>query len=228
MWLLPTRGRPKLCQEALDACYETGMTSDGLLIIDTRAGSYPYLHIPDNWSVIRGPLDMADAMRIAFMLYKNDKQFGWLADDLRPRTQNWDKLLEKEAGDWLLVHCNDLWIANSVSDRARSLCGAFCWGGELVRTVGWWALPDVRQAGIDDAWIDITHPDYRKYIDEIVVEHIQHKNGKRPKDDTDNWVRDDINYINQDFRLYEQLKFGNEFEKLNKLIKEAEEDEKTE
>ena len=66
-----------------------------------------------------------------------------------------------------------------------------CWGGDLVRAVGWWALPGVYQGGIDDAWIHLAHRvfDVKKYVPDVIVEHMSYRNAKRPKDYTDEWIR---------------------------------------
>lgn len=74
-----------------------------------------------------------------------------------------------------------------------------CWGGELVRTVGWWALPGVKQAGIDTAWTAIVQPlGLARYTPQVICEHMNYRTGKRPLDETDSWFRKGINYIQKD------------------------------
>lgn len=190
MWLLPTYKRPQLCQEALMACYETGMMQQAILFIDPPFDGYEDLWIPPNFIVWKSETHthMAPAMNLVLERYPNEDFYGWLADDLRPRTPGWDFKLSEVAGDWDIAHCNDLWMGGSPIIRAGSLCGAFCWGGKLVRTVGWWGLPYTEQAGTDDAWICIRDP---KYVPDVIVEHIHWKNQKRPIDLTDNHHRAD-------------------------------------
>ena len=40
IWLLSTRGRPEACQQVLDACEETGMTSPGVVYVDETVDEY--------------------------------------------------------------------------------------------------------------------------------------------------------------------------------------------
>ena len=204
MWLLPPRGRPELCQATLDACAATGMTSSATLIIDTRAGAYPGIRAAKNWAVLRIPSDMADTMRIVFDLNPDAPFYGWLADDLIPITKGWDKKLEAAAGRWNLADCEDHYLASNkhVDGCPTDLSGAFCWGGDLVRAVGWWALPGVRQAGIDDAWIFISRGlGVRRHCPDVIVEHLNWRTGKRHEDATDNWIRDGVAYVQEDLNL---------------------------
>jgi len=200
MWLLPTRGRKELCQEALDACFETRMTSAGVIFVDDRIDDYADLVLPNNWLKAVGPLTMAETMRWAFNTFPHEVFYGWIADDLRPRTTHWDKKLEDAAGGWFISHCSDGYL------EGAHLSGAFCWGGELVRNVGWWALPEVKQAGIDNAWFEVIGRTLQNviYRDDVVVEHLHWKNSKRPRDETDNWSRDGYEYIRADFEIFKQ------------------------
>ena len=201
MWILPTRGRPELCQNTLDACRDTGMTSRGILYIDeTRPGEYDGIVAADNWTIIVQRLDMADTMRDAFLSYPDERSYGWISDDLIPQTPCWDAELEVSAGNWCLADCQDLYLAKN--GRVQALTGAFCWGGELVRTVGWWALPDVRQAGVDDAWsVLLRYLNLRRFRPDVIVEHLNWRTGKRPKDGTDSWSRDGEDYVEKDMEI---------------------------
>lgn len=212
MWLLPTRGRAELCQEALDTCAAASMTSKLLVMIDSRIDEYPDLKnpMPKTCEIIRQPFDMADCMRFIFDVFPDEKNYGWLADDLQPETKGFDKILEQAAGDWCVADCNDGGFIGTINhNKEHSLCGAFCWGGELIRTVGWWALPGVQQAGIDDAWTEIVTyalPKLRKYQADCIVNHFHFKTGKRPFDNTDLWERDGIQYIENDFQKFNNWK----------------------
>lgn len=199
VWLLPTRGRAKGCQETIDACVATKMSSPCYILIDTRVDDYPDLKLPDNMIAVRLPLDMGDCMRLIFQMFPYEKSYGWLADDVRPRTDYWDKELENAAADWRLSNCDDLWLANA-KNPPLSLCGAFCWGGKLVRAVGWWAPPGYIQAGIDDTWVFICAKKINLmiYCVDVVVEHLNYRTEKRPWDDTDDWERDGAKYVEAD------------------------------
>jgi hypothetical protein len=153
-------------------------------------------------------------MQWVYNNYPDATQYGWLADDTRPRTPSWDRLLEAAAGNWNLSYANDQWLSKDPIERDRLLLGynlssGLCWGGNLVRAVGWWALPGVRQAGIDTAWCDIARTfDLHKYQDDIVVEHWNWRTGKRRKDAGDSWQRDGADYIEKDLKAKDDWAFG--------------------
>lgn len=201
MWLLPTRGRAKLCQEFLDACVKTGMSTPGIIVIDNRIDSYPDLKVPPNWAATRLPLDMGDCCRLVFDLFPKAKFYGWVADDLLPVSPEWDIKLIEAAGDWYVSDCNDVGYICEIDTRVEnSLCGAFCYGGEFFRALGWWVPPGLRQAGIDDVHTHIcvrTLP-LRHHLHDVYVEHRNYRTLKRVKDETDEHVRDGVGYVEID------------------------------
>lgn len=206
IWLLSTRGRPKECQDALDACEASGMTSPGVVYVDETVDEYRRLNLPKNWTIHYEPKwgSLQASLQWCFERYPDASAYGWLADDVRPRTPGWDKLLEHEAGDWCLSYARDLWLSELENTRLELEDGAnissgLCWGGKLVRAVGWWALPGVRQAFIDVAWCHIVQPlSLARYVADVTVEHLNYRTGKREKDAVDDWSRGGDNYIERD------------------------------
>lgn len=206
IWLLSTRGRPRECQETLDACEATGMTSPGVVYVDETVDEYRNIRLPKNWRIHYesewGSLQAS--MSWCYKNYPDASQYGWLADDTRPRTQGWDKLLEAAAGDWCLSYARDMWLSESPRllaelEDGTNLSSGLCWGGKLVRTVGWWALPGVRQAFIDVAWCRLVEPhNLHRYMGHVTVEHLNWRTGKRPADAVDDWSRDGDDYIDRD------------------------------
>lgn len=206
IWLLSSRGRPREAQACVDACEAAGMTSPGVLYVDETVNLYRDLRLPGNWTIHTeaewGSLQAS--MTWVFERYPDASQYGWLADDTRPRTKRWDSKLEQAAGDWGLAYANDDWHSNTPIERSRleqghNLSSGLCWGGDLVRCVGWWALPGVRQAGIDTAWTELVRPlGLHRYQPDIVVEHLNWRTGKRPKDQGDSWQRAGDDYIERD------------------------------
>ena len=213
-WLLPTRGRPGLCQDALDACEAAKMTSPGIVYVDGRVDDYPNLRLPANWEKVVGDLDLQPIKNWFLERYPDASFYGLVLDDLLPRTEEFDRKMEHEAGDWYLIDTYDMWLANDPSTAAEGLCGAFGWGGELVRTVGWWGFPGVRQAGNDNAWCEILihnmDPPMKRTLLDVTIEHRNWRTGKRPKDATDGWVRDGEAYIERDFKVFEKWRESGE------------------
>lgn len=185
------------------------MTSPGLVYVDETVDEYRDLRLPKNWSIHYEEQwgSLQASLQWTLREYPDATQYGWLADDTYPRTTGWDKLLEQAAGEWCLSYANDLWFADGDITRYEleigdNLSSGLCWGGELVRTVGWWALPGVRQAGIDTAWTSIVGPlGLNRYEHDIVVEHKNYKTGKREMDAVDDWTRDGANYIDNDIQV---------------------------
>lgn len=206
IWLLSTRGRPKECQQTLDACEATGMTSPGVVYVDETVDEYQDLRLPDNWTIHYEPEWGSLQASLSWCLerYPDATHYGWLADDVRPRTTGWDAALEAIAGDWCLSYARDMWLSEnphtlSELEQGNNLSSGLCWGGELVRTVGWWALPGVRQAFIDVAWCRIIETfGLQRYTHDVVVEHLNYRTGKREMDAVDDWSRKGENYIERD------------------------------
>ncbi len=187
------------------------MKSPGVVYVDydETASEYRKLRLPKNWRIVFADEwgSLQASMDWCFRNYPDASQYGWLADDTYPRTEGWDTALEQAAGEWCLSYANDLWFADGDITRHEleigdNLSSGLCWGGELVRTVGWWALPEVRQAGIDTAWTSICGPlGLNRYLDDIIVEHKNYKTGKREKDAVDDWARDGADYVSEDIEI---------------------------
>lgn len=204
VWLLTSRGRPELAAQVVDSCRKTGMRSPLVLYIDGSAKGYDkcFSYVADYRIQLRGG-GLAHSLEWCLSMFPDATSYGWLADDTFPRTRGWDALLEQAAGEWGFAHANDLWLALEAGPEVRegsTLTSGLCWGGELVRAAGSWALPaDVVQAGIDLAWSALLPRLFAvTYLPRVVVEHWNWRTGKRPRDETDEWVRDGDAYVERD------------------------------
>jgi hypothetical protein len=210
IWLLTTRGRPDACQAVLDACEETGMTSPGLVYVDETVDQYRKIRLPSNWRIrrVRKWGSIAASMRYTLKQYPDATQYGWLADDQFPLTPNWDEQLERSAGRWNISMGRDNWMSETGwAHQTGGICftAGLCWGGDLIRATGWWALPGVKQGGIDGAWNDIAGSlDLTRYLPSVTIEHRTWKIGLRDKDETDQWVKHGETYIATDLARYEE------------------------
>ena len=168
------------------------MTAPAVLYVDGDPdGQYEGIKLPSNWSlhVEKERLGLGSSMNWAYTQFPNESHYGWLADDLRPRTQGFDKLLEEAAGNWGFACSADGWYSLDprmveLVSKGHDMCGALCWGGDLVRAAGCWAF--LHHVGIDTAWcLVLSRLGNVRYCPEVMVEHLQFRNGKRPKDPTD-------------------------------------------
>ncbi len=204
MWILPTRGRPELCQEVLDHCVAAKMTEPGVVYVDGRVDDYPNLKLPDNWSKLIGYKDLTPAREWWYQTHPNQKYYAQLCDDMFPHTEYFDQKLVEVAGDWGFIQC---WDKDPIGGgHYLEFTPPVVWGGELVRCAGFWTqyAPGIRQGEVDVAWQQILdRVGGLHYKDKNVIIH--HKNWRtnaRPKDETDNWERDGVEYIKNDRQLF--------------------------
>lgn len=209
MFLMPTWGRPTFCERALQACVDAGTTAPMVVFVDPPHDEYFEIarkFTGLSWFFSMDRVGMAEAMRWFFRAYPDEAWYGFLADDNVPVTPGWDARMIQEAGRWQLVDCHDgvyLSVSGNPGD-AYPLKGAQVFGGDLVRAAGWWALPGVFQAGIDDAWNEICTRGLgnRIYMKSVVVEHHNWRTGLREKDGTDTASQDHGNQDMETFRRW--------------------------
>ena len=142
---------------------------------------------------------LSHQMNSFFDEYPDARFYGWLADDFRAKTQDWDKKIAEAAGDDCIAFGSDGW-----SDQAwgHHITSAFALGGELVRAAGWFAPPELYQAGIDSVWNRFGREfGLMRQIKGVEVEHLHWKNNKRKRDDTDNYQEQQTSGIPR-FRKY--------------------------
>lgn len=186
MWLLTTLNRPKQCQEALDAFAEHGK-SLGVVWVD--GGNYSKLKLPQGWRIHYGGGGIAASMRWFYETYPNLPWYGWLADDMRPASGNFDFWLAKATEGKYFVYCNG---GRHKTPRGRpdkppsTIPSAMVWAGDLVRTVGWWVPPWAEFSCIDEAWKLLCFKAHAAvYVHDVVVVHNHWTSGGRQSDDTD-------------------------------------------
>jgi len=203
MWLLSTRNRPKEAFEAVRSFYEHASPEFRLVVwCDGDDGGYGA--ITASWpveNIIYTPqrVGLSEQMNHFFDEYPYARFYGWLADDFRAQTDSWDKKLAKAAGDHNIAFGSDGWSNQAWPHHITS---AFAIGGELVRATGWFAPPELYQAGIDSVWNRFGREfGLMKHIKGVKVEHLHWKNDKREKDATDNYEEQQSTGI-PEFRKY--------------------------
>jgi len=211
MWLMTTKNRPKAAEQTLQACWDTGMRQPGIVYVDgPDHKQYDNIKLPDNWEMVKwvdvgGIGNLAGSKQYVFENYPDERVYGWVSDDNIPITPEWSYIIEDRADPWFLVHCRDMWLSENDDTRkpleeTRNLGGGICWGGDLVRCVGWWAPPGIIQGSIDWTWTSMVgDTPLGVYLHDVIVRHDNWRTGKREKDDNDNvkkpHVLKDIAYI---------------------------------
>jgi hypothetical protein len=183
MWVLPTRSRPKNCTRFINAWKETGASSPVYLRIDhcdPYLDQLKNLDWPKEFNVVVGPQEgMKAALQEMFLNYPDEPWYGFLADDLVPKTIEWDKKLIEIAGTKNISYPNDLG-----KKRKRDLPTHPCVGGELVRAIGWFGFPTTYHFYLDTIWRYIGQQLNNIYrLDDIIVEHMHFGRGKSELDE---------------------------------------------
>lgn len=227
MWLMTTKGRPKAAEKTLAACWATGMKQAGIVYVDGDPAGYDDITLPDNWEMVKGRGNLAGSKQYIFKHYPNERCYGWVADDNYPETPYWSYMVEELAHPWRLVHCRDSFISDldyanvSLLMRTRNLGGGICWGGDLIRAVGWWAPPGIIQGSIDWAWTSLVgDTPLGLYVQNISVRHDNWRTGRRDQDDNDNLQKP---HVKADVTHVGNLIKSEEFQKVReRLVKQYE------
>lgn len=174
MWIIPSRSRPHNIKRLADAFRETSVSTPVLLRLDDDD---PYLSrytCPDGWElVIRPRRPLSDCYNEVF-----DRGLDWyglFADDVVPETPRWDTLLIEAAGSDRVSFGND---------GIDILPTHFVVGGELVREIGFVALPGLDRIYMDTVWNDIaTERNVLSYLPDVHIPHLHFSNrmGKMDK-----------------------------------------------
>lgn len=175
MWILPTYNRPHLLRDTLKlfAFAET----KGLILVngcDTPEYRESVRYKPDGWKVESLPenLGVAGAMQYAFEKYPNEPWYGWLADDLIPKTEGWDTKLVEALNDKTLIAS----ASNNWHKPNRFQTGIV--SGDLAREVGFLHLPGTWGCYSDDFWERLgTELGIWKSFDDVVVETLNPRKG---------------------------------------------------
>lgn len=156
MWFIPTRNRPELMLELIESIKRSGDTPDVAVMVDGE----PYdIAWPQGWHihVSSEHLEFQRAFNELLKLHPNENTYGILTDHARPETPGWSRSMEAEAGDWNAVFCDD--IRNRINPKSglKRVTSASCYGGELIRSLGYiWPDFCVHLYG-DDALEELVH-----------------------------------------------------------------------
>ena len=156
MWFIASRNRPDAMKELIKAIDESGDKPEVAVMLDGE----PYdIDWPEGWHIHIAPehLELQRAMNLLLKLHPNEKTYGMIVDHTRPRYPGWVKALEDAAGDWNISLSDDGYNRINPKTGLQRIASATCFGGELVRTLGWiWPDFCVHLYG-DDAIEELGH-----------------------------------------------------------------------
>lgn len=181
MFFLPSRHRPDNINRFFRHWHQTGATAKGVLWLDDDdAFHYHGISIPTSWQlIIRPPMNGGTGAitNAFFTLFPNEPWYGLLGDDIIPRTEGWDQKLIEAANDGL-AYCDD-----GIHGEAHAAHPVI--RGDLVRELGWLALPGCQRLYIDNALFEYAKKRAKAvYLPDVLMEHMHFSNGKAPIDDT--------------------------------------------
>lgn len=185
--IVPSRGRPQNIERLIEAWNTTNATADlvvGLDDDDPALADYPKADLagPFGFDVHTGPrLRMVGTLnKIAASHAPLYDHVGFIGDDHIPRTVGWDKTITQEL-DLLgtgIVYGNDLL-------QGANLPTAVFMTSDIVKALGWMALPGARHLYVDDAWRELGRAlDALTYLPDVIIEHLHPVAGKTEWDDS--------------------------------------------
>jgi hypothetical protein len=181
MWFLPTWNRPDQCARVLQTCIDTGVSTPGLVFVQGAYGAYGDLPLPNGWTVhYHGEnIGLSAALDWFAEKYRALDWYGFITDDHFPLTQGWDRQLIEQALPHYIAHSSDGWQSD------QRIFGITCFGGDLLRAMGHWAVPGTWHCFNDDLWEAIGRDfGVRRYVKAVECFSPHCMKGDAPVDDT--------------------------------------------
>lgn len=182
MFVVPSRSRPHNIARLIAAWRATAAASPALVCVDAddpMLAAYRALHLPEDWTLRVGAREGLSALYNAALAARPGcAWYGVFADDVVPETELWDRVLIGAAGAHGLA-----WGDDGINGRAHAT--HFVVGGDLVRALGFLALPGLERLYIDTAWHEIARRrGITCYRPDVIVRHHHFSNGLAPFDAT--------------------------------------------
>ncbi len=182
-WILPTYRRPDRCAEVIRCINYVGCSTPGIVVVNGMDDyqEYQKINLPKDWKMVFLPQNIGccGAMNWAFHNYPNEPFYGLLCDDEYIYSSGWDTALVAAAGKNRIAHANDRWQ----SGKRQHLFVTF--GGDLLRELGWWALPGLWHWYHDNVFESLSDGlDISRFCSDIIGEHKHYLAGKAEKDYT--------------------------------------------
>lgn len=187
--LLPSRGRPEGAKAAIETFNETKSMFDTKIVLvlsrdDPKLMDYMDLgHL--NWmSADYGYDTLTKKLNWAVETFNRYPQlpdpdiFGFVADDNRFRTEGWDVHIDQALSKPGIAYGNDLY-------QGAGLPTSWFVSAEIVKALGWFALPTSDHMYLDNAWKTLGERLERLvYLPDVVIEHMHPVVGKGVWDET--------------------------------------------
>jgi len=182
MFVMCTRGRPHFLKEFIKCWHDIKGSCPLTILIDDddpKVEDYKLIDYPKNWIVLYNE-SAKPVIKYSNWLKSNMHHdfYGLFADDLRPKTEELDKILVWAAKNNKIAYAND-------GIQFERLCTHPVIGGDLVRATGWLSHTDFVHFYTDNVWMHIGQQTNKLlYFDDVLCPHIHHSVGTREADET--------------------------------------------
>lgn len=201
MWLLPTRNRPNSVKELIASMEAVNDVPTVAVMID---GPHYDIDWPKHWHVYQSNehLEIQKAINFLFEKHPDEPTYGVLSDHSRVKSHGWSAGLEKSAGRIHVAMPNaGKEIFHKTTGVRRMSCP--CFGGDLIRAIGWILLPTTVHLYGDDVLEDICYGlDIVKYEPEIFVQDLSLRDGEVKFDDNHKRMWKGESYVEHDRQAY--------------------------
>jgi hypothetical protein len=183
--IIPSRQRPHKIKELHDLWFKTtnsSIVTDCIIVLDMDdEKNYPSL--PNFKYIIAPPSNVKGANHplnyAAKMLYDQYEYIGFIGDDHRPRTKDWNIIMYnklKESGTFSMVYANDLLQGNKLTTQVIM-------DSLYIKHMGYMSPPQFRHLYIDNFWMKIGKAlNNIHYLENVIIEHLHYTNKKTPID----------------------------------------------
>lgn len=175
--IVPSRKRPKACDELLATFKETAEDADIIFGLDDDDQS-KYSPEVLNHSSINPRLRMGGTLNLLATRHADEYEFlSFMGDDHRPRTKGWDRILCDAIGDRPGVSYGDDLL------QGQNLPTAVTMSAEIVRRIGYMVPPVLVHMYMDNFWRDFgAKIGNLQYRPDVVIEHLHYLAGKAVND----------------------------------------------
>lgn len=207
--IVPSRSRPEsVLPLATDFFLHGNAKADLLFATDDDQPDYP---IWPNVEYRRGPrLRMCGTLNAAAMENVDKyKYIGFLGDDHRTRTVDWDEKVIEALQSNNVVYGNDLL-------QCERLPTAVFMRSEVIKALGFMAPPALVHLYLDNFWLELGRATSIQYLPDVIIEHLHPMAGKAEWSEQYLEVNDQALYDqdSQTFQNYMATEFAADLEKV--------------
>lgn len=166
MWFLPSYGRPELIRAIAKA--PGGVPPDLIIICTSGDPKLQDYRATSPFPICVHPnpdARLCDLLNWVVGQFPDKPFYGFLSDDHCPLTPGWWTKLEKAAKDKFIA------VATGIRDTSP-LGGVPCFGGLLIKSMGYISPPGFRHNWVDNAWQQIASDfNLLREVDDVKIKH---------------------------------------------------------